>query len=208
MYFHNSLIPRGAYFLLPLESKQEATSGWNFTKYISQVKLNQFKVKNVHVKMGISTFKNVKLSANVIAEFEEWLTASIIPVGRSRRGVKTLFLDYRINYEKLCYLMRKNHNRNDLTMLTQCCESCDNALIYQFSSEYLPYWLTHSKLFSMVHIVERGITLFHLYSRNKSDKLTCLFFHDCVWFKMEIIVKCKGLQLSIPMLTVFVILSC
>ena len=27
MYFHNSLIPRGAYFLLPLESKQEATSG-------------------------------------------------------------------------------------------------------------------------------------------------------------------------------------
>ena len=27
MYFHNSLIPRGAYFLLPLESQQEATSG-------------------------------------------------------------------------------------------------------------------------------------------------------------------------------------
>ena len=27
MYFHNSLIPRGAYFLLPLERKQEATPG-------------------------------------------------------------------------------------------------------------------------------------------------------------------------------------
>ena len=27
MYFHNSLIPRGAFFFLPLESKQEATSG-------------------------------------------------------------------------------------------------------------------------------------------------------------------------------------
>ena len=50
MYFHNSLIPRGAYFLLPLESKQEATSGWNFTKCISEVKVNQLKVKNIQVK--------------------------------------------------------------------------------------------------------------------------------------------------------------
>ena len=57
MYFHNSLIPRGAYFLLPLESKQEATSGGNFTKCIAEVKVNQFKVKYIHVKMGISTFK-------------------------------------------------------------------------------------------------------------------------------------------------------
>ena len=56
MYFHISLIPRGAYFLLPPESKQEATSGWNFTKCISEVKVNQFKVKNIYVKMGISTF--------------------------------------------------------------------------------------------------------------------------------------------------------
>ena len=55
MYFHNSLIPRGTYFLLPLESKQEATSGWNFIKCISEVKVNQLKVKNEHVKMGIST---------------------------------------------------------------------------------------------------------------------------------------------------------
>ena len=37
--FHNRLIPRGAYFILPLESKQ-ATSGWNFTKCISEVKVN------------------------------------------------------------------------------------------------------------------------------------------------------------------------
>ena len=57
MYFHNSLIPRGAHFLLPLESKQEAATGWNFTKCISEVKVNQLKVKNMHVKMGISTFK-------------------------------------------------------------------------------------------------------------------------------------------------------
>ena len=62
MYFHNSLIPRGAYFLLPLESKQEATLGWNFTKYISDVKVNQLKVKNMHVKMGISTFKEENTS--------------------------------------------------------------------------------------------------------------------------------------------------
>ena len=59
MYFHNGLIPRGAYFLLPLESKQEATIGWNFTKCISEVKVNQLKVKNMHVKMGISTFKSL-----------------------------------------------------------------------------------------------------------------------------------------------------
>ena len=47
MYFHNSLIPRGAYFLLPLESKQEATySRGNFTKCISEVKVNQLSIKN------------------------------------------------------------------------------------------------------------------------------------------------------------------
>ena len=56
MYFHNSLIPRGGYFLLPLESKQEATSGGNFTKCISEVKVNQLKVKNMHVQMSTSTF--------------------------------------------------------------------------------------------------------------------------------------------------------
>ena len=44
-------------FFLPLESKQEATLGWNFKKCISEVKINQYKVKNMHVKMGISTFK-------------------------------------------------------------------------------------------------------------------------------------------------------
>ena len=44
MYFHNSLIPRGAYFLLPL-------------KCISEVKVNQLKVKNMHIRMGISTFE-------------------------------------------------------------------------------------------------------------------------------------------------------
>ena len=60
MYFHISLIPRGAYLLLPLESKQEATWGWNFTKCISEVKVNQLKVKNMYVKMGTSTFKEIR----------------------------------------------------------------------------------------------------------------------------------------------------
>ena len=64
MYFHNSLIPRGAYFLLLLESKQEATTGCNFTKCISEVKVNQLKVKNMHVKMGTSTFKCDKTKQN------------------------------------------------------------------------------------------------------------------------------------------------
>ena len=50
MYFHNSLIPRDVYFLLPLESKQEASSGWNFTKCISEVKVNQLKLKNIYFK--------------------------------------------------------------------------------------------------------------------------------------------------------------
>ena len=63
MYFHISLIPRGAYFLLPLdmlESKQEDETRWNVTKYISEVTANQLKVKNIHVKMGISTFNAEK----------------------------------------------------------------------------------------------------------------------------------------------------
>ena len=37
MCFHNSLIPRGAHFLLPLDSsKQEATSGLNFMHFRGQ----------------------------------------------------------------------------------------------------------------------------------------------------------------------------
>ena len=44
---------------------------------------------------------------NAIVEFEEWLTTSIIRVGRFRRGVKFFFVDYRMNYQKLCYLMRQ-----------------------------------------------------------------------------------------------------
>ena len=31
MYFHNSLIPRGAFFLLPAENKQEATLSYGET---------------------------------------------------------------------------------------------------------------------------------------------------------------------------------
>ena len=76
MYFHISLIPRGAYFLLPLESKQEATSGWNFTKCISEVKVNQLKVKNIHIKMGISTFK--LWNAQEIGEMGNWRAGTII----------------------------------------------------------------------------------------------------------------------------------
>ena len=37
MYFHNSLIPRGAYFLLPLESEQEATYDIKEKKVISKI---------------------------------------------------------------------------------------------------------------------------------------------------------------------------
>ena len=69
MYFHNSLIPRGAYFLLPHESKQEATSGWNFSKCISEVKVNQLKVKNIHVKMGISIFKLDMSAQSEVSDF-------------------------------------------------------------------------------------------------------------------------------------------
>ena len=50
--------------LFPQEGKQEATSGWNFTKCISEVKVNQLKVRNMHVKMGISTFKYCSILMN------------------------------------------------------------------------------------------------------------------------------------------------
>ena len=74
MYFHNSLILRGAYFLLPLESKQEATSGWNFTKCISEVKVNQLEVKNMLVRMGISTFKKYcfEIAKNCALHICDW----------------------------------------------------------------------------------------------------------------------------------------
>ena len=64
MYFHNSLIPRGAYFVLPLEGKQEATSGWNFTKCISEVKVNQLIVKICMLKYAY-TFKYLEKINNV-----------------------------------------------------------------------------------------------------------------------------------------------
>ena len=62
MYFHNSLIPRSAYFILPLESKQEATSGWNFTKCISEVKFNQLKVKK-YTSHHLYIFQTERFSA-------------------------------------------------------------------------------------------------------------------------------------------------
>ena len=60
MYFHNSLIPRDAYFLLPLESKQESYLRVKLHKMHSEIKADQLKVKNMHVRMGISTFKTCK----------------------------------------------------------------------------------------------------------------------------------------------------
>ena len=76
MYFHNSLIPRGAYFLLPLESKQEATSGWNFTKCISEVKVNQLKVKNMHVRMGMHIHLEVLITLfadiSIVSKTRNW----------------------------------------------------------------------------------------------------------------------------------------
>ena len=59
LYLHNSLIPRVAYFLLPLKRKQEASWGWNFTICISEVKVNQLKVNYTHAKIGSYTFKKI-----------------------------------------------------------------------------------------------------------------------------------------------------
>ena len=42
---------------------------------------------HLHLQKILGFFVN----ANAIVEFEEWSIASIIRVGRSRRGVKTLF---------------------------------------------------------------------------------------------------------------------
>ena len=77
MYFHNILIPRVAYFLVPLESKQEGTSGWNFKKCISEVKVNQLKVKNMYVKMCISTFKGNFLLIVVDLSYEQSLSYNL-----------------------------------------------------------------------------------------------------------------------------------
>ena len=79
MYFHDSLISRGAYFLLLLESKQEATSGWNFTKCISEVKVNQLKVKNMLLKWAyppLNMHDKVIVSGNlqVVQIFNRWMS--------------------------------------------------------------------------------------------------------------------------------------
>ena len=65
MYFHNSLIPRGAYFPLPLESEQ----------CISEVKVNQLKVENMHFKMEISTFKGGEKGTKICHRFIYWKSA-------------------------------------------------------------------------------------------------------------------------------------
>ena len=85
MYLHHNLIPRVAYFVLPLESKQEVTSGWNLTKYISEVKVNQLKVKNTHGEMGTCPFK-IHIKSNYCHKFEIKLLL-IIPT-QSRKNWK------------------------------------------------------------------------------------------------------------------------
>ena len=62
-----------------------------------------FKLNN-----GICTYKkilDVNFFVKTIVELEEWSIASIIQVVRSREGV--LCVSYRINYQKLCDLMRQ-----------------------------------------------------------------------------------------------------
>ena len=71
----------GVQFLLPLESKQEATTGWNFTKWISEVKVNQLKVKNMHVKMGISSFKEADIGRWIFGKASESCYLSWLGLG-------------------------------------------------------------------------------------------------------------------------------
>ena len=53
---------------------------------------------------------------NVIVDLKECSVAPIIRVGRSRRGVKTLFLNYGMHlYQKLCDLMMYIKIRNKVT---------------------------------------------------------------------------------------------
>ena len=80
MHFHISLIPRGAYFLLPLEGKQEATSGWNFTKCISEVKVNQLKVKIHMLKRAypplmpfLSFLQQLFFQKSVVNSLDMWM---------------------------------------------------------------------------------------------------------------------------------------
>ena len=58
MYLHNSLIPRVTFLLLALGGKQEATSGQNLTKCISELKVNQLKLKYTHVKIDSYPLKS------------------------------------------------------------------------------------------------------------------------------------------------------
>ena len=73
------------------------------TRIIGLSTILQTQQWHLHLQKILGFFVN----ANTIVEFEEWSIASIIRVGRFRRGVENSFLDYRIYYQKLCYLMRQ-----------------------------------------------------------------------------------------------------
>ena len=68
--------------------------------------VNHYSNSTIALTKNFTSSRNFFL-VNATVEFEEWLKASIIRVGRFRRGVKTLLCNYRINYQKLCYLMRQ-----------------------------------------------------------------------------------------------------
>ena len=81
--------------------------------------------------MAFAFTKNPKRNfffVNAIVEFEEWSIASIIQVVRSRGGVKTLFVNFRINYQKLCDLMRQiTKELNSSTVCNAVCGWCAGA---------------------------------------------------------------------------------
>ena len=82
-----------------------------------------------------------------------------------------------------------------------------------FSDTISVFFLALYLIKLMVRILERGIISFHLIPGiNLSNRLAYFFMIvfeiERPRLKIEMIVKCKGLQLSILFLTLFIIFSC
>ena len=108
MYFHHSFIPRGVCFL-PLESKQEATSGQTSQNICQKIKVKQLKVKNAQGKICTFIFKFKEIIKSVKSLFHSFCFAGILTM-----EFGTWSLSER-SAQKICSCAVQNHSPKYIT---------------------------------------------------------------------------------------------